>query len=93
MGKKAPKVKSITKNKTKSHKQKVKSHKKTKNISKTKRRSKLRSESQDKLQKPEAPLTDYLANKSNYIAVRFIFECGMSIFIFQFYASVYNIIL
>lgn len=77
MAKKAPKTKSITKNKTKSHKQKVKSHKKNKNISKTKHRTKLRSESQDKFQKPEAPLTDYLANKSNYIGVRYIFECGM----------------
>lgn len=76
MGKKAPKMK-ITKTKTKSHKQKVKSHKKNKAISKTKHRTKLRSESQDKFQKPEAPLTDYLAHKSNYIAVRFIFECGM----------------
>lgn len=77
MGKKVPKVKSITKSKTKSHKQKVKSHKKNKSISKTKHRTKLRSESQDKFQKPEAPLTDYLVHKSNYIAVRYIFECGM----------------
>lgn len=77
MGKKSSKVKSITKNKTKSHKQKVKSHKKNKNISKNKHRTKLRSESQDTFQKPEAPLTDYLTQKSNYIAVRFIFECGM----------------
>jgi len=77
MGKKAPKMKSITKSKTKTHKQKVKSHKKNKNISKPKYRTKLRSESQDKFKKPEAPLTDYLAHKSNYIAVRFIFECGM----------------
>lgn len=76
MGKKAQKLK-ITKSKTKSHKQKVKSHKKNKNISKTKHRTKLRSESQDKFQKPEAPLTNYLAHKSNNIAVRFIFECGM----------------
>jgi len=77
MGKKAPKMKSITKSKTKTHKQKVKSHKKNKNISKQKYRTKQRSESQDKLKKPEAPLTDYLTHKSNYIAVRFIFECGM----------------
>jgi hypothetical protein len=78
MGKtKLSKVKSITKSKNKSHKQKVKSHKKNKSISKNKHRTKLRSESQDKLQKPEAPLTNYLAYKSNYIAVRYIFECGM----------------
>lgn len=77
MGKKSSKVKSITKNKTKAHKQKIKSHKKNKNISKTKHRTKLRSESQDIFQKPEAPLTNYLIHKSNYIAVRFIFECGM----------------
>lgn len=77
MGKKLPKAKSITKSKTKSHKQKVKSHKKNKSISKSKHRTKLHSESQDKLQKPEAPLTDYLVHKSNYIAVRYIFECGM----------------
>jgi len=76
MGKKAPKMKSITKSKTKTHKQKVKSHKKNKNISKPKYRTKLRSESQDKFKKPEAPLTNYLTHKSNYIAVRFIFECG-----------------
>jgi len=76
MGKKAQKLK-ITKSKTKSHKQKVKSHKKNKNISKTKHRTKLRSESQDKFQKPQAPLTNYLVHKSNNIAVRFIFECGM----------------
>uniref|UniRef100_A0A2S2NNL5 Cyclin-Q n=1 Tax=Schizaphis graminum TaxID=13262 RepID=A0A2S2NNL5_SCHGA len=79
MGKKAPKMKSITKSKTKTHKQKVKSHKKNKNISKPKYRTKLRSESQDKLKKPEAPLTDYLAHKSNYIAVRFLFECGVKL--------------
>lgn len=77
MGKKAPKMKSITKTKTKSHKQKVKSHKKNKNISKTKHRPKQRSESQDKIQKPKAPLTEYLTHKSNYIAIQFIFECGM----------------
>lgn len=76
MGKKAQKMKSVTKSKTKAHKQKVKSHKKNK-ISKPKYRTKQRSESQDKYKKPEAPLTDYLAHKSNYIAVRFIFECGM----------------
>lgn len=79
MGKKAPKMKSITKSKTKTHKQKVKSHKKNKNISKQKYRTKQRSESQDKLKKPEAPLTDYLTHKSNYIAVRFIFECGIKL--------------
>lgn len=79
MGKKSQKMKSITKSKTKSHKQKVKSHKKNKSITKTKHRTKLRSESQDKSQKPEAPLTNYLAHKSNYIAVRYIFECGMFI--------------
>jgi hypothetical protein len=39
----------------------------------------LCSESQDKFQKPEAPLTDYLTYKSNYIAVRFIFECGIKL--------------
>lgn len=77
MGKKVPKMKSITKSKTKSHKQKVKSHKKNKSISKTKHRTKRHSESQDKFQKPEAPLTNYLTRKSNYIAVRFMFECGM----------------
>lgn len=88
MGKKVPKVKSITKIKNKSHKQKVKSHKKNKSISKTKHRTKLRSESQDKLQKPEAPLTNYLAYKSNYIAVRYIFECGM----FYYSKSVCSII-
>lgn len=76
MGKKSQKMKSITKSKTKSHKQKVKSHKKNKNISKTKHRTKLRSESQDKFQKPEAPLTDYLTQKSNHVAIRYIFECG-----------------
>ncbi|XP_025408836.1 cyclin-Q isoform X1 [Sipha flava] len=80
MGKtKLSKVKSITKSKNKSHKQKVKSHKKNKSISKNKHRTKLRSESQDKLQKPEAPLTNYLAYKSNYIAVRYIFECGIKL--------------
>lgn len=77
MGKKAQKMKSITKSKTKSHKQKVKSHKKNKNLSKTKHRPKLRSESQDKFQKPKAPLNEYLVHKSNYFAVQFIFECGM----------------
>lgn len=77
MGKKVQKMKGITKSKSKSHKQKVKSHKKNKGVSKTKHRTKLRSESQDAFQKPEAPLTDYLTHKSNYIAVRFIFECGM----------------
>lgn len=93
MGKKTQKMKSITKSKTKSHKQKVKSHKKNKNIAKTKHRSKLRSESQDKFQKPEAPLTDYLANKSNYIAVRFIFECGMIYNCLLIINKVYNIVL
>jgi len=77
MGKKAPKMKSITKSKTKTHKQKVKTHKKNKSISKQKYRTKQRAESQDKLKKPDAPLTNYLTHKSNYIAVRFIFECGM----------------
>jgi len=79
MGKKTQKMKTITKIKTKSHKPKVKSHKKNKSLSKSKRRSKQRSESQDTLQKPEAPLTDYSTHKSNYIAVRFIFECGIKL--------------
>ncbi|VVC29922.1 Hypothetical protein CINCED_3A012261 [Cinara cedri] len=79
MGKKTQKMKSITKSKTKSHKQKVKAHKKNKNISKTKHRPKLRSESQDKFQKPKAPLNEYLAIRSNYNAIQFIFECGIKL--------------
>lgn len=76
MGKKSSKVKGLSKSKTKLQKQKVKSHKKNKSISKLKHKSKQISESQDILQKPEAPLTDYLSFKSNYFAVRYIFECG-----------------
>lgn len=94
MGKKAPKMKSITKNKTKSHKQKVKSHKKNKSISKTKHRPKLHSESEDKFQKPKAPLNEYLVHKSNYYAVQFIFECGMfqnCVCIHTFYSKLYSL--
>ncbi|XP_050441345.1 cyclin-Q [Adelges cooleyi] len=79
MGKKSSKVKNMTKTKTKLHKQKIKSHKKNKSVSKLKRRSKGLSESQDILQKPEAPLTDYLTFKSNYFAIRYIFECGIKL--------------